>query len=274
MSVELPALSELVLELHEPGVLVMAFNRPKEQNSLTKATYAEWRQVMQLVHASSAIRVLVITGNGRAFTAGHDLPSVNLPWSEALKEEFRQRIDVVRDLARLIITSPIPIVAAVNGPAVGFGCTILGLCDLVLASETAVFLTPFMELAFCAEGCSSVTFPRILGPTVANDMLLFGRRMGAAEMHQRGFVARVAKPDELMPLALKLSTKLAGQSQPAVAATRALIRTREWVDELVRANDAEMDELFQRMISVDARTAVARMVALLQARSGGAKPRI
>ncbi|KAJ2767122.1 hypothetical protein IWQ56_003450 [Coemansia nantahalensis] len=274
MVVELPALKTVALQLHKPGVLVMAFNRPKSLNALDPAVYEEWREVLRVVHANSAVRVLVITGNGTAFTAGHDLASFGRMWNSSAKEELRARLDVTRELTRLIITSPVPIIAAVNGPAVGFGCTVLGLCDLVLAAETAVFRTPFMELAFCAEGCSSVTFPRILGPAVANDMLLFGRSIGAAEMHQRGFVARLAKRDDLLPLALGIASKIAGQSQEAVRVTRGLIRRQDAIDELVRANDAEMDQLFLRMVSEDARLAVSKMVELLQSRSGGAKPKI
>ncbi|KAJ2710009.1 hypothetical protein H4R19_003963 [Coemansia spiralis] len=274
MAVALLSLKTIALQLHQPGVLVMAFNRPKSLNALGAEVYEEWREVLRLVHTNSAVRVLVMTGNGPAFTAGHDLAEDDVPWRESLRDEFRERIDVTRELARLIITSPVPIIAAVNGPAIGFGCTVLGLCDLVLAAETAVFRTPFIELAFCAEGCSSVTFPRILGPTVANDMLLFGKSMGAAEMHQRGFVARLAKRDELMPLALKIATKLAGQSQDAVRVTRSQIKRQEVVDELVRTNDAEMDQLYLRMVSTDARQAVSKMVALIRSRNGGAKPKI
>ncbi|KAJ2485372.1 hypothetical protein IWW37_005958 [Coemansia sp. RSA 2050] len=276
MAVQLPQLQTIELTLHEPGVLVMAFNRPLRMNSMVPESYSEWKQVMEFTASTPAIRVLIITGNGRAYSAGQDLSSVSLSKSglgEA--EDIHRRNEVARSLTKLLITSRIPIIAAVNGPAIGYGCTTLALCDLVISVESAVFRTPFAELAFCAEGCSSVTFPRILGPIVASDMILFGRTLSATEMRQRGLVSRIAKPEELLPVALKAATTMAKQSQTAIAVSRALIRNQSYIDELVRANDAEMDQLYLRMISKDAKQAIAQMFAQLQAGgSGGRKSKI
>ncbi|KAJ1800234.1 hypothetical protein LPJ56_006523, partial [Coemansia sp. RSA 2599] len=265
-------LKTLKLEWHSEGVLVMALNRPKNMNSMVPESYSEWKQVMELVHATPDIRVLVITGNGRAFCAGQDLSSAK-PFASKKEEQevIYQRNEVTRTLTNLLITSPVPIIAAVNGPAIGYGCTILALCDLVISVESAVFRTPFAELAFCAEGCSSVTFPRILGPSVANDMILFGRTIGAKEMHQRGFVARLVKPEELVPKAVGLAKQLAGRSQEAIRVSRSLIRTQQFVDELVRVNDKEMGELYKRITSDDAKQAVAKLFAKLQAREAKSK---
>ncbi|KAJ2700099.1 hypothetical protein FB645_005105 [Coemansia sp. IMI 203386] len=272
-SFTLPQLTTLKLEWHNEGVLVMTFNRPKRMNSMVPESYAEWKQVMELVHATPDIRVLVITGNGRAYSAGQDLSSArSFATVKEEQEDIFRRNEVTRNLTELIITSPIPIIAAVNGPAIGYGCTTLALCDLVISVESAVFRTPFAELAFCAEGCSSVTFPRILGSSVANDMILFGRTVGAKEMHERGFVGRLVKPEELGPLALTLAKELAGRSQEAIKVSRSLVRSAQFVDELVRVNDKEMDELYKRMISEDAKQAIAKLFAQLQAK--GTKPKI
>ncbi|KAJ2436979.1 hypothetical protein GGF42_008778 [Coemansia sp. RSA 2424] len=275
MSVQLPQLQTLELTLHEPGVLIMAFNRPSRMNSMVPESYSEWRQVMEFTASTPSIRALVITGNGRAYSAGQDLSAVSRAGSEQDEaKDIRQRNEVTRNLTKLLITSQIPIIAAVNGPAIGYGCTTLALCDLVISVESAVFRTPFAELAFCAEGCSSVTFPRILGPMVANDMILFGRALGATEMHQRGLVSRVVKPDELLPVALKVATTMARQSQAAIGVSRALIRNQRYVDELVQANDAEMDQLYLRMISKDAKQAIAQMFARMQASGNGQKAKM
>ncbi|KAJ1931388.1 hypothetical protein EC988_009805, partial [Linderina pennispora] len=182
------------------------------------------------------------------------------------------RNDLTRDLTRLIITSPIPIIAAVNGPAVGYACTTLALCDLVISVEKAIFRTPFAELAFCAEGCSSVTFPRILGPMLANDMILFGRTVSAAEMHQHGFIARIVEPSALLETALGIAKEMAGHSQRAIRVSRSLIRNERFVEELIKANDAEMDELYKCMISDDAKEAVRKVFMRLQAKAK--KPKI
>ncbi|KAJ2858647.1 hypothetical protein J3B02_000028 [Coemansia erecta] len=272
-SFTLPELKTLKLDWHSEGILVMTFNRPERMNSMTPESYAEWKQVMELVHTTPAIRVLIITGSGRAYSAGQDLSSVNKYASkkEEQKNIFR-RNEVTRNLTRLLITSPVPMIAAVNGPAIGYGCTTLALFDLVISVESAVFRTPFAELAFCAEGCSSVTFSRILGPSVANDMILFGRTVGAKEMYQRGFISRLVKPEDLVSQAISIAKELAGCSQEAIRVSRSLIRSPEFVNELVRVNDKEMDELYKRMISDDAKQAIAKLFAKLQAK--GAKSKI
>ncbi|KAJ2159085.1 hypothetical protein GGF46_003286 [Coemansia sp. RSA 552] len=269
-SSQLPPFETLKVEHHGPSVLVMAFNRPTQMNAMVPESYREWRQVMEHVHATPKVRVLVITGKGPAYSAGQALVDAKSEDSEVI----RRRCDVTRELTRLLVTSPIPIIAAVNGPAIGYGCTTLGLFDLVLASESALFRTPFAELAFSAEGCSSVTFPRILGPATANDMLLFGRTMSAREMHQRGFVARLAKPEELMPLAIKLARQLASRPQEAIRTSRSLLRTKEYVDELVRVNDLEMDHFYRCLISDDARQAISHMMARLRAKRSNTKPKM
>ncbi|KAJ1931322.1 hypothetical protein FBU59_006753 [Linderina macrospora] len=272
-SLQLPTLTVLQLELHTPDVLLMRFNRPNSMNAMAPESYREWREVMQFVHTTPSLRALVITGNGRAYSAGQDLNSTGtFETREEELESIQTRNDLTRDLTRLIITCPIPIIAAVNGPAVGYACTTLALCDLVISVEKAIFRTPFAELAFCAEGCSSVTFPRILGPMVANDMILFGRTLSATEMHQRGFVARIVKPEALVETALGVATEMAGHSQRAIGVSRSLIRNKLAVEELVKANDAEMDELYKCMISDDAKEAVMKVFMRLQARAK--KPRL
>ncbi|KAJ2741096.1 hypothetical protein GGI20_005424 [Coemansia sp. BCRC 34301] len=275
MSVQLPQLQTTELTLHEPGVLVMAFNRPSRMNSMVPESYSEWKQVMEFIASTPAIRVLIITGNGRAYSAGQDLSAVSQASSEEEEaNDIRQRNEVTRSLTKLLITSRVPIIAAVNGPAIGYGCTTLALCDLVISVESAVFRTPFAELAFCAEGCSSVMFPRILGPMVANDMILFGRALTATEMHQRGLVSRIVRAGELLPVALKIATNMAKQSQTAIGVSRALIRNQRYIDELVQANDAEMDQLYLRMISKDAKQAIAQMFARMQASGDGQKSKL
>ncbi|KAJ2523171.1 hypothetical protein H4217_000238 [Coemansia sp. RSA 1939] len=271
--VTLPKLQTIRLEYHDPGVLVMTFNRPERMNSMVPESYSEWKQVMEHTRGEPMIRVLVVTGSGRAYSAGQDL-SAHAPQTTttattaSVNQDIWRRNEVTRSLTRLLITSPIPIIAAVNGPAIGYACTTLALCDLVLSVESAMFRTPFAELAFCAEGCSSLTFPRILGPAVANDMILFGRSVNAREMHQRGFVARlVASDDQLLPTAVAVARELAGRPQEAINASRGLIRNQRYIDELLETNDAEMDELYRRMISDDAKLAVAQMFAKLQAKA-------
>lgn len=139
------------------------------------------------------MRIIVTTGEGKFFTAGLDLldPSVQQtpPLEPAtISDEFIATIEKIH--AFLIQTEKI-VVSAVNGPAPGWGTTHIALSDLVYASATAVFFTPFVQWGFCAEGVSSLTFGRVMGRQKASGLILAGQRVTAGEMERAGLVTKV-----------------------------------------------------------------------------------
>src|SRR5271154_218435 len=123
-----------------------------------------------------------------------------------------------------MIHSPKPLIAAVNGPAIGIGVTSLGLNDLIYAVPHATFHTPFMRWGLAAEGCSSVTFPAQLGHPKAAALLIAGEVMTAEELSSVGFITRVIPAEGFMDKVLEVAERMAGYSQNAIRTTRELLR--------------------------------------------------
>ncbi|KAJ2777529.1 hypothetical protein GGI15_004470, partial [Coemansia interrupta] len=266
-------LKTLELKWHDAGILVMSFDRPRQRNTVTPECFSEWKRVMEFVHDTATVRVLVITGKGHVYCSGYDIEASGSYDSQddEHKDLYRQ-CEVIRKLTELIITSPVPIIAAVNGPALGYGCTTLALFDIVISVDSAVFSTPFTRVGLCAEGCSSVTFPRVLGHSIANEMLLLGKNMGAKEMHQRGFVSKLVQSNNLLPEAFAIASKFLDRAQNSIRTSRALIRSKEYTERLLATNDREMDEVYKRVISSEAKQAIARTLAHMKNKH--AKPKL
>lgn len=152
-----------------------------------------------------------------------------------------------------------PIVAAVNGPALGIAVTTLALCDVIFASSTATFQTPFMRFGFCAEGCSSVLFPRIMGQTVANEMLLMGRKLTAPEAKDVGFISEVLDVDDFMNQVRVRVEPMASFPAQALRDTKRLVRdpVRK---ELHEVNEREITTLIQRFLSAECAEAVMKFM--------------
>jgi peroxisomal 3,2-trans-enoyl-CoA isomerase len=162
-----------------------------------------------------------------------------------------------------------PIIAGVNGPAVGFAVTSLSLCDIVYCSDTATFTTPFMKLGFCAEGCASITFPAIMGSSKANEMLLLGKTFSAQEMERNGFVSSVFPTDTFQADVLKQAELLASYPPDALKQTKAL--TRDAMKEtLLEANRRELTLLVDRFLSTESINAVMKFMQE-QTKKRGAK---
>ena len=152
-------------------------NRPKKRNAITFEMYNEIQAALDEAAARDDVAVAVLTGSGEFYSSGNDLSNfANIP-PEGPAALAEQAGDVLEAFVDKFITFPKVLVAAVNGPAVGIPVTTLPLCDIVYASHTATFHTPFTSLGQSPEACSSVTFPAIFGQTRANEMLLFGRKI-------------------------------------------------------------------------------------------------
>lgn len=156
------------------------------------------------------------------------------------------------NLVQSFIRFPKLLVAIVNGPAIGIAATVIALCDVIYASEQAYFYTPFTRLGLCAEGCSSVTFPKILGTSKASEMLMLNHKMSAQEALRFGFVASVYKNEQEVWDKLKQIDELPIGS---IKANKQLTR-KFTIEELERANNAEADELGLRFQSEEALNAL------------------
>jgi enoyl-CoA hydratase/carnithine racemase len=205
-------------------VMTITLDRPDVKNALTHDMYAVIANALTEAHESGDIRCVVITGVGDAFTAGNDL------------REFAQGMPegeppVMRFLAALRDIDT-PVIAAVNGIAVGVGLTMLLHCDLAFASENATFSAPFPRVGLVPEAGSSMLLPRALGTAWANDIVLAGRTLTANDALVAGLVSRVVPLDELSDAANEVAGRIASFAPGAVRESKRLMRSdREAVTE-------------------------------------------
>ncbi|XP_006983582.1 enoyl-CoA delta isomerase 2 isoform X1 [Peromyscus maniculatus bairdii] len=181
--------SKDIVVTSEDGITKIVLNRPTKKNAITFQMYQDI--ILALKNASTdSSAITAFTGTGDYYCSGNDL--TNFTSASGGKEEAASRGAVVlREFVNSFIDFPKPLVAVVNGPAVGISVTLLGLFDAVYASDKATFHTPFSHLGQSPEACSSYTFPKIMGSAKATEMLLFGKKLTAREAWAQGLVTEV-----------------------------------------------------------------------------------
>ena len=208
--------------------------RPERRNALTNAMYTALREALEAAEADDAIRCVIITGQDDCFTAGNDLSEFA---SAGIPGAFEES-PVGRFLLKLV-DFPKPLLAAVNGSAVGIGTTMLLHCDMVFAGGNARFQLPFVNLGLVPEGASSLLLPLWLGRARANELLLLGEPFDAADALEMGLVNRMVAPEQTLNTTRRAAQKLAQQPPGAVRASKQLIRTgmNSLVDTLKREGE-------------------------------------
>ena len=211
-------MSSLILTEVADGILRVQINRPDKKNALTVAMYAELAAALDRAASEPAVRVVLIHGHPQVFTSGNDLADFMNPAPAAGDDR-----PVLRFL-RAISSAAKPIVAAVNGPAVGVGTTMLLHCDLVYAGEAASFQLPFVNLGLVPEAGSSLLLPTTLGYQRAAELLLLGEPFSAIKAHQFGIVTDVVADSETVDAANQAAKKLAAKPPAAVRLTKMLMK--------------------------------------------------
>ena len=228
-------------------VRILRLNRPDKKNALTDAMYDVLSEAIDGAAADPAIRCVVITGGPAAFTAGADLEDF-LRTARGETERF-QAVRLLHALAN----AGKPLVAAVEGVAVGIGTTLLLHCDYAVAADNAHFQMPFVRLGLVPEAASSLLLPRLVGPRRAFEMVVMGRPFGAADARAAGLVNEVVAAGEAETAALIAAKQIAALPAEAVALSRQLIRGS--AAEVVERMDEELALFRQRLKSDEARAA-------------------
>ena len=202
------------------GVATLTLNRPEALNAFNSEQLRLLEQMLTEVAADPAIRAVVLTGAGeRAFAAGADIREMAALSPEGGLAFGRLGHAVTRAVEAL----PQPVVAAVNGFALGGGCELAIACDIRIASENAVFAQPEVSLGIPPGWGGSQRLPRLVGPGMAAEMILAGRRVAAAEALRIGLVNRVVPLPDLMPAAAELASTIAANGPVAVRAAKRLM---------------------------------------------------
>lgn len=225
------------------GILHIQMNRPEKKNALTRAMYAIIASSIRQADEDGSIRVVLISGSGNCFTSGNDLTD----FREAPVGEKRPRNPIIDAITQ----AQKPIVAAVNGPAVGVGTTMLLHCDLVYAGPSAHFQLPFVNLGLCPELGSSVLLPLLMGHQRASELLLLGEPFSAETARELGIVNEVCEEEKLLEMALDKAKQLAAKPPASVRLTKALLkRGRELTVKM--AIEEELKHFNERLKSPEA----------------------
>ena len=201
----------------DAGVMTITFNRLDKKNSITSSMYAAMAEALAQAETDPAVRVVVFQGHESIFSAGNDIGDfLNQPPTTQESPVFR--------FLRGIATFEKPLLAAVAGPAVGIGTTMLFHCDLVYAGDNAAFSMPFVNLGLCPEAASSLLAPRMFGYHRAAEALLMGEPFFAEAAQEVGLVNRVVPPTEVNGYAQAQARKLAGKPLSSLIETKRLMK--------------------------------------------------
>jgi enoyl-CoA hydratase/carnithine racemase len=220
-------------------VMTITFNRVDKKNSFTKAMYADMAQALMQAENDNAINVVVFQGHETVFSSGNDI-------ADFLKAPPSSQDSPVFKFLRAISTFSKPVVAAVCGPAVGIGTTLLFHCDLVYAGDNAAFSMPFVNLGVCPEAGSSLLAPQRMGYGRAAEALLLGEPFMAEAALEMGFVSRIVPPAEATALAQRQAQKLAAKPMSSLLETKRLMKQGQ--ADLLAQRMAEEGVIFSRML--------------------------
>ena len=228
-----------ILSHIDQGVLTLTFNRVDKKNSITSAMYASLADALEQAQGDDAVRVVLIQGHETIFSAGNDIADfLNNPPADQNSPVFR--------FLRNISTFPKPVLAAVAGPAVGIGTTLLFHCDLVYAGDNAAFSMPFVNLGLCPEAASSFLVPNMMGYHRAAEALLMGEPFMAEAALEVGLVNRVVPPTEVNAYAQAQARKLSNKPLSSLIETKRLMKAPH--AERVKAQMAEEGVSVGRML--------------------------
>jgi 2-(1,2-epoxy-1,2-dihydrophenyl)acetyl-CoA isomerase len=204
------------------GVGTVELNRPEALNAWNAQLGVDLLAALRAVADDEAVRAVLVTGAGRAFSSGADLKDVGggETTPDGRPDVYATLTKRYHPIMRAIRELPKPVVAAVNGPAVGIGCSLALCCDLILAAQSAYFLLAFVNIGLVPDGGSSLFVPTRIGMARASELSMLGERLPAAKALDWGLINRVAPDERLRADAAELAARLAGGPTRSYAGTK------------------------------------------------------
>ncbi|MEL7466214.1 MAG: enoyl-CoA hydratase-related protein [Pseudomonadota bacterium] len=223
-------MSETVTTSREGRIAVVSLNRPDTLNALSADVVEGLVAAMKAADADDGVSCVVLTGAGRAFSSGGNLKEIKALTAEqgmdaiAVERWYR---DGIQKIPMTMNALSVPVVAAVNGHAIGAGCDLAAMCDIRIAGEDAQFAESFLKVGIIPGDGGAWFLPRVVGQARAMEMLLTGRRVKAPEAAEWGLVSRVVPNDDLMAEAMKMAEAVAAQPPVALRAAKRLFRATQ-----------------------------------------------
>jgi 2-(1,2-epoxy-1,2-dihydrophenyl)acetyl-CoA isomerase len=208
------------VHIHD-GVGLIQLNRPEKMNAIGALTRKQLGEAIKQVERDDAVRVVVLTGSGRAFCSGADVTEMAQDGGMRSPEDVGNvlRNEYMPMLTRLR-TMPKPVIAAMNGPAVGIGASYALACDIRIATPEAYILEAFVNIGLAPDGGVSWLLPRLAGTGIAYEMFFTGKPLAAADAHRLGVINRIVAADRLEAEVRELAGELAAQPRGAMAAAK------------------------------------------------------
>jgi enoyl-CoA hydratase/carnithine racemase len=253
-------MTEHLIVTDENTMRMIKLRRPEKKNAITQDMYRAMSDAIDTAQNNSQVRCIIITGGSGVFTAGNDLEEF---LRESTAENEGPRASNAVKFLYSLAHNVKPIIAAVDGVAIGIGTTMLFHCDYVLASTTATFSTPFIHLGLVPEGASSLLMPHTMGHQRAFATLVMGRTMSADDALIAGFVNVVVSPGHTEGEARKVAREICQLPAEAVAMSRRLLKLPP--EDLTRRIDQESHLFGERMRSKEA---VAAFKAFFSRKNG------
>jgi len=232
-------------------ILTLTINRPQRRNALDIATYLALAAQLRQATEDATLSAVILTGAGTHFTAGNDLRDfqADRPEGDSAGMTF----------LRALIATDLPVIAAVEGYAIGIGVTLLQHCDFVYAARDATLRIPFVALGLCPEGASSLLLPRLAGARKAAQWLLQGKAFEAEDAMQAGLVTAVAEPGQALAAARATAADLAAQPRSALRLTKAMLKRADR-EAITEALEFEAAQFRARLKTQEAQDAFARFL--------------
>jgi 2-(1,2-epoxy-1,2-dihydrophenyl)acetyl-CoA isomerase len=204
------------------GAATVELNRPEVLNAWNAQLGADLLAALRRTAEDDEVRAVLITGAGRAFSSGADLRDVSggETTADGRPNVYRTLTERYHPIMRAIRELPKPVIGAVNGPAVGIGCSLALCCDLILAAESAYFLLAFVNIGLVPDGGSSLFVPSRVGMARASELAMLGERLPAAKALEWGLINRVVADESLQAEALALAARLAAGPTRSYAGTK------------------------------------------------------
>lgn len=235
---------------------MLTLDRPDALNAFNEALYDATTEALLAAADDPSVAVVVLTGAGRAFSAGTDLLEMA---ARATDPSFQPGRYGFVGLIDALVEFPKPFICAVNGLGLGIGATILGFADLAFMSRDARIKCPFTSLGVAPEAASSFTFPNLLGRQRATWVLLSSEWIDAEQCAEMGLVFAVCEPDELMPTTMRHAQVLAAQPISSLVESKRLI-TAPWRERIAAAREGE-NKAFQKLMAGPANQEALRAFA-------------
>eukprot|EP00004_Rigifila_ramosa_P023987 TRINITY_DN6839_c0_g2_i1.p1 TRINITY_DN6839_c0_g2~~TRINITY_DN6839_c0_g2_i1.p1 ORF type:complete len:279 (+),score=69.87 TRINITY_DN6839_c0_g2_i1:38-838(+) len=262
-----PTFETIVLTV-DGAVATLTMNREAKKNAFNYQMYSDWTAALQWLKSEEAIVALIVTGSGTFFSSGADLSSGDSPGDQ------HARYAPVGHFMWELMHFPKPVIAAVNGPAIGVGLTLLLHCDIIYAAKSTFFQTPFARIAVVPEFCSSLLMPELLGNSLANEMLLGEKRLTSAEALRVGFVSALYdSAEQTVAAARAMAAAMAAHTfaERTLPLFKRMIKSPARMAQMQAVYEEEMDRLTERFRNGETAEAAMKFMQAQRAAKNKAK---